>query len=641
METTTIDPQQEVRASVNEKAFFTSMKHLFASSFSVLSEMLQNSRRAGASFVSFDLNIENKKLIVTDDGCGISDFGALVSFCESGWDEQTILKDQPYGMGFFSLFFACSNVIVRSAGKKLSIGRDDIINKRAIRTVTDDSPVVKGAIIELHALEDDLLGMHNSWLSGQQVHCSMIQNKLEEFARGFAIKVIFNGAELERPHAQDVLAGKITQYGKIHVAHIHGSARPETMWGDGYHGRSAYYLQGLPIQTRNELHATLIVHLDSLVFTPQMPDRQYLYNGKAQLEKVTKEAQQLKEDFLAERKLAMNNQEFAKTYWSVCRGLNLMRMFNDIEILPNSALVGVNSVADTIGYQDQADGFLSRSDIVNGKVTVWRDDPVATVDVSGPYSAVFLKVIQRNGILVLDKALDEGHWIHKVSPSCNDMEVTIEPGKEIGRGSQYIDSHDVDIILVENVTVRITSKVDPEMQLVERIDNDWIMHCVDEDEINDFDVPLICYVTAKDESPDHPVGAISDFLVDSQYDERWEDGERVEWQNTVRTLLGLTLAQNLGHALEKAALDSTAHLGQLALVTAQQTWMPNAAKPDYGYPRLAAIDLEDEKVWTKLAAMVAKKQKVTGLELKDMFTRATGAQAQVGKPARKKKAAAA
>ena len=46
---------QTVRATINERNLFVTMKQWFASSFSFLGETMQNSRRAGASFVKFDL----------------------------------------------------------------------------------------------------------------------------------------------------------------------------------------------------------------------------------------------------------------------------------------------------------------------------------------------------------------------------------------------------------------------------------------------------------------------------------------------------------------------------------------------------------------------------------------------------------
>lgn len=52
METTTATTQLStgtaVRASINERKFFESMKHLFATSFSLIGELMQNARRAGA-----------------------------------------------------------------------------------------------------------------------------------------------------------------------------------------------------------------------------------------------------------------------------------------------------------------------------------------------------------------------------------------------------------------------------------------------------------------------------------------------------------------------------------------------------------------------------------------------------------------
>ena len=64
---------QTVRATINERNLFVTMKQWFASSFSFLGETMQNSRRAGASFVKFDLATPAEgelTLTITDDGCG-------------------------------------------------------------------------------------------------------------------------------------------------------------------------------------------------------------------------------------------------------------------------------------------------------------------------------------------------------------------------------------------------------------------------------------------------------------------------------------------------------------------------------------------------------------------------------------------
>ena len=119
MNTNVINPgePQVLRAGVNEKNLFKTMKHIFSTSTTVLAEMMQNSRRAGATKVEFTIDAEARRITVTDDGCGLGDFNNLLQLCESGWNESVMLTDSPFGMGFFSVFFACDQVVVRSRGK--------------------------------------------------------------------------------------------------------------------------------------------------------------------------------------------------------------------------------------------------------------------------------------------------------------------------------------------------------------------------------------------------------------------------------------------------------------------------------------------------------------------------------------------
>ena len=130
-------PLATVRAGVNEKRFFESLKHLFTTRTSVIGEIMQNGRRAGASRIVFSYDPELKRLTIDDDGCGITDFNLLVQLAESGWDEEVTLTDKPFGMGLFSLFFSAETVSFHSAGKRLSMNLDDIVNKRSVPVLDD------------------------------------------------------------------------------------------------------------------------------------------------------------------------------------------------------------------------------------------------------------------------------------------------------------------------------------------------------------------------------------------------------------------------------------------------------------------------------------------------------------------------
>lgn len=75
---------------------------------SVFVELIQNARRAGAS--SIELTIEEGKsgqanctVTIHDNGQGIADFQDLLTLGGSGWSDDTQAREDPAGMGFFSL----------------------------------------------------------------------------------------------------------------------------------------------------------------------------------------------------------------------------------------------------------------------------------------------------------------------------------------------------------------------------------------------------------------------------------------------------------------------------------------------------------------------------------------------------------
>ena len=80
----------------------------------VLNELLQNARRAGASQVTIATSGQpgDQLLHIVDDGSGIADPAMVVTLGRSGWSEETREREDPAGMGVFSL--AGRDVIIRS-----------------------------------------------------------------------------------------------------------------------------------------------------------------------------------------------------------------------------------------------------------------------------------------------------------------------------------------------------------------------------------------------------------------------------------------------------------------------------------------------------------------------------------------------
>jgi|GEM_PF-708272 len=90
-----------IKAIVSPGAINAASRLFNASLADAINELFQNSRRAGATKVKIAINCG--KLWYRDDGCGLEDPQILLSLGGSGWDADTQSREDPAGMGFFSL----------------------------------------------------------------------------------------------------------------------------------------------------------------------------------------------------------------------------------------------------------------------------------------------------------------------------------------------------------------------------------------------------------------------------------------------------------------------------------------------------------------------------------------------------------
>lgn len=92
-----------------------------------LAELLQNSRRAGATRVDIETGTLGgwPALIVRDNGSGIDDPAKVLTLGESGWDQDIAHREDPAGMGFFSL--AGRHVAIRSFAQSAGSGWEVLI----------------------------------------------------------------------------------------------------------------------------------------------------------------------------------------------------------------------------------------------------------------------------------------------------------------------------------------------------------------------------------------------------------------------------------------------------------------------------------------------------------------------------------
>ena len=638
--------EQEVRAGVNEKNFFSSMKHLFSSSFTVLSELMQNSRRAGATGVHFEIDVANKSITISDDGCGIKDFSKIIQLCESDWDEQLTLSETPFGMGFFSVFYACENVTIRSNGLVLQAGLDDISNKRALKAVKDENPVTKGAVITLNGVCDKLLPPRLGYRkeSGKHaLHGYEICHQLSCAAMGFQIPVSLNGVELPRPHAQSNLTGEHTSVGFIQIAHVHTAAEMmPALQSLDYSNSMALYLQGLPIEGTSDTKTTcVIVHLDSVKFIAKMPDRSHLYDSSSQVKIVKNEVKEVAKRFLVTQKKLINGETFIKKYWGACHSYDVIELLNDIPFIPLDKLFYVDTLSnnpdDRWTSRTGHAPLVSRQQILSGAIKVWRHVPE---DLDDSKNALILqKVMQRNEISTFHSCVvHEDHWLGQCTPSCNDFVVALESVNPRGEARYYRDNYSCTIKLADSIKVVITSEVDAQFRMEHSITKDWVIQDVSE-EGSSGDYEVVCYVTPEDASSDYPVKVFSLFTdEDDHYRNEWEDDAIREWNSLLAGMLGQSLTRVVEIELgEMSVTLSQNHDGQMTLLRTCSYW--NDHSKGYSKPGLKAVDLENAAFWTKVAKRLSRKP-VTADSLKAAFAAAANSGEKIGgpkaKPAKKK-----
>ena len=113
---------------------------------SIWTELLQNARRAGATVL--EISVEELtpasgpcRIVVHDNGRGIENFQSLLTLGSSEWEVETQVREDPAGMGFFSL--CRSEVQVHSGNRSVWITPNIFMGKGEAH-VTHDSEFIAG-----------------------------------------------------------------------------------------------------------------------------------------------------------------------------------------------------------------------------------------------------------------------------------------------------------------------------------------------------------------------------------------------------------------------------------------------------------------------------------------------------------------
>ena len=187
-------PPRAIRARIHDSAI-RRVTRIYASTLSdVMTEALQNSRRADAAQVRIavatltDPSSGEPRFTVTiaDDGSGIADPAVLLSFGENGWSDDLVRREDAAGFGFASLSRRGCTVSSRprspdrqtQPGWRVDLAPEHFLGEAEAAVHPDDgAPFPHGTSISFQATET----------------AAAIRHAAEAAARHYPLPVIFEG----------------------------------------------------------------------------------------------------------------------------------------------------------------------------------------------------------------------------------------------------------------------------------------------------------------------------------------------------------------------------------------------------------------------------------------------------------------
>jgi hypothetical protein len=393
----------QVKVTVNERGALRNGRYAFTNKYTLVTELLQNSRRAGATQVHVQYDEATKVLIVEDDGDGIADFQKLLTLNESGWDESMQQQEHPFGLGFSKVLYAAERCNVQSRGMTMDFITSEALEQR-----------------EINVIDDPKVDPYRTRITLYGVELPDLKARIAKLVRGFSIPVVYNGVILDRPHSLEAKPFVDTPIGQVHLSGVEA--------GEVVRCR-AVYLQGFCVYESSlcsDDHAH-VVHLDAGRFMARLPDRTMLIDEREQLDLVEAQLRALLKQVLVEQRAALSGEAFCNRYWRLAHSWQLAELFDTVPWLPKALCHQI------VDYPEQGDWFepsyleewvkpVSRADIERGEVLL------ATLDCPDETNMASWMLARHRGYMrVQASMLSDQHWVHAHVRHLNEepVEVTV------------------------------------------------------------------------------------------------------------------------------------------------------------------------------------------------------------------------
>ena len=410
----------EVALTFDTQALKRSLRFAFSNRYSVLQELIQNARRAGATRIWIDTRsgeaapdgVVLETVSVKDNGCGIGDLRILFDVARSGWDDTVRAAEGPYGLGFLSAIYGAKRVKVASLGMSVDIDADQLLAGGTVSIQREASGACGSTCRSEDTWTTEVCLMGYATLG--------VAHACQGFALGYPIPIVLNGVELPRPDSENLAAPR-TAVGTIDIR-------------GGLSRGVRIYLQGFKVfEERHYASDPDIVHLDATRWHGKFPDRDRVINEDVMLREVKEARRLLYLERLEAAKARLDPVAFMERWHRTAAELDRLEIFNDINIVPASWFKVFDSLPahEFSGYSFLADdvreghGF-SRDEIAEGAVVVAKLDSFYAGDSDQDDCNTAWLYAYAAGAQVLSKEIDKDHWLHDMIRVHVDVEARLE-----------------------------------------------------------------------------------------------------------------------------------------------------------------------------------------------------------------------
>lgn len=472
-----------IRLKTNQPRLILNLKHAFTP-YSMLGELLQNARRAGARSIQIDA--DDDSIVVTDDGSGIADLQSLIHIAESGWDEDLQRRENAFGMGILSTLYFSEKLFVHSGEQAFDARTADIIAGEAIEVLAEEPRT--GTQIRIHGVKANQTALDlPNW----------VRRQLVTLCEAFPVPVSFNGIDLPRPLADPTLDWRKTTVGRVLI----DLGASHVDW--------RCFLQGLPIGDQGWPKGKHIVLLrDDMI--ARLPDRQSLLDEEAEKPRIQEAVNIAIREALVEAKASMDIVRFLAIHGGACLNTGNADLLNDIPFVKLSWFRDWQALRSRYAHawEDADLGGVIAAETLN-EAGVWDIE----IDDSDDDFASIAYVGARNGLLLEEYRLHADHWLWPQISYIRPHDVEVSTGVVLHEDKNLSLADAVDLVLTDSIRLGLVG--------------DEVTYPVAAIRKND-----VVYVT-----PD--ASNVTRFISDYQFDNRYDEDAEAADAKTVRTFIAV------------------------------------------------------------------------------------------------------